>query len=221
MQLQIRKTDDGSETFYVDEIDECYHSTNGAIQESNHIFIQEGLKKCTKEQISIFEVGFGTGLNAFLTLMEAVHSPQKQYFYTAIELYPIETEIVIKINYPEQTAPQFRDLFEKLHLSEWERAEKILPNFTLTKLKADLTTFHTNDSFDVFYFDAFSPEKQPEMWNSHIFQMLYNIANKDAILTTYSAKGIVRRALQSVGFTVERLKGPPGKREIIRATKTI
>ncbi|MEZ7866620.1 MAG: tRNA (5-methylaminomethyl-2-thiouridine)(34)-methyltransferase MnmD [Paludibacteraceae bacterium] len=209
--LQI--TDDGSHTLFVSEIDECYHSTKGAIQESRHIFIEAGLKQCAKSEINVLEIGFGTGLNALLTALESDFSVR----YTTIELYPVPIEQALKLNYPVLLGTESVDLFEKIHSSPWNEKVQITENFTLTKLKADFTKIELDEKFDVIYFDAFSPEKQPEMWSEEMFRKLYLCASENAIMTTYCAKGAVRRAMKEAGFTVERLPGPPGKREILRA----
>lgn len=223
-------TADGSHTLYIPGIDECYHSTNGAIQESRHIFIDAGLKQCEKAEINLLEIGFGTGLNALLTaaLLEKEEIRAKNINYTSIELYPLAAEDTMKLNYPELIAQKdekilqkVKSFFEKMHTSPWEEQVQITENFSLTKLHLDFTLYEPNGSFDVIYFDAFSPEKQPEMWSEELFKKLYLCAAKNAVMTTYSAKGAVRRAMQSAGFTVERISGPPGKREILRAKKLV
>ncbi len=216
----IKTTADGSNTLYVPEIDESYHSTNGAVQESLHIFINDGFHHCKKKTIKVLEIGFGTGLNAFLTLIEA-EKENKSVIYTGLEFYPVETEEAVKLNYPELIEADKRAEFEALHRCEWNREVKINPDFTLIKQRVDFTKTEFSEEYDVVYFDAFSPEKQPEMWSEKIFEKLYLCAGENAILTTYCAKGIVRRALQSAGFVVERLPGPIGKREILRARKPI
>lgn len=208
-------TSDGSHTLFVPEIDECYHSTHGAIQESRHIFIEAGLKQCQKSKISVLEIGFGTGLNAFLTLIEAENS-QKQIQCTSLELYPVEMEKALQLNYASLISPELKPYFEQLHTSPWNENVQISPYFTLKKTEVDFTKFDFEGKFDVIYFDAFSPEKQPEMWSEQQFEKLYKCCNFEAVLTTYCAKGIVRRAMQNAGFKVERLPGPPGKREILR-----
>ena len=208
-------TEDGSHTLFVPEINECYHSTNGAIQESRHIFINSGLKECKKSIINVLEVGFGTGLNALLTALECDTSVN----YTTIELYPVPIEQALKLNYPELLISESSILFEKIHTSPWNEKVQIQDNFSLIKLKADFTLIEFYDTFNIIYFDAFSPEKQPEMWSENMFRRLYLCASENAILTTYCAKGSVRRAVISAGFSVERLPGPPGKREILRARK--
>ena len=211
-------TSDGSHTLFVAAIDECYHSTHGAIQESRHIFIDAGLKQCTKSEIKILEIGFGTGLNAFMTLLEA-ESLGKKIHYTTLELYPLDVEKAMRLNYPEELDASKRALFEKIHNAEWDKWIDISNIFSLCKCKADFTQFEFLERFDVVYFDAFSPEKQPAMWTETCFEKLYEVSNVDAVLTTYCAKGYVRRAMQKAGYVVERLPGPPGKRQILRAEK--
>jgi len=218
MQTKLKLTEDGSHTLFVPEIDECYHSTHGAIQESRHIFIEAGLKQCPKKEIRILEIGFGTGLNAFLTLLEAEKS-EKIIRYTTLELYPVEMETALLLNYPDELAHGKRQDFEKMHTVEWNIEIPVTPYFMLKKVETDFTGFVFKDNFDVVYFDAFSPEKQPEMWSEALFEKIYSHCNSGAVLTTYCAKGIVRRAMQAAGFVVERLPGPPGKREMLRGRR--
>lgn len=217
----IEKTADGSHTLFVSELDEHYHSVNGAIQESNHVFIETGLKHCEKDTISIFEVGFGTGLNAFLTLLEAKKS-NKVIYYTSIEAYPLDKSLIRELNYPEQLSADSLSYFYQLHDAEWGEEVKISNNFYLRKLHADFVQFDfsqiTNQQ-DLIYFDAFAPDKQPDMWSQDIFDQLYKLSSAQGLLVTYCAKGVVRRMMQQAGYTTERLPGPPGKREMLRATK--
>ena len=215
---QLKITQDGSHTMYVPEIDECYHSTHGAVQESEHIFIKDGFRTCMEDTIHVLEIGFGTGLNAFLTLLEAQHQ-NKHVYYTAIELYPVETEKAVLLNYPELTESEKRTEFERIHTSVWNEWQAITPFFQLKKLNDDFTRINLTEKYDVIYFDAFSPEKQPEMWAEYLFKKLYLCAEKKAILTTYCCKGTVKRALKAAGFSIEKLPGPAGKREILRAIK--
>ena len=217
-QTIIENTADGSHTLFVPALNEHYHSVNGAWQESRHVFIEAGLKQCAKEEISVFEVGFGTGLNAFLTLVQAKKS-DKVVRYTTLELYPLSVEFANSLNYAELIAPESRDLFETLHLAMWGEEVQISPNFFLRKEKADLCAYSFLSTYDVVYFDAFAPDKQPEMWNPELFVKLYDHTNLNGILTTYCAKGVVRRSLQAAGYAVERLQGPPGKREMLRGRK--
>ena len=215
--LEFRTTLDGSTTLYNGEIDECYHSLFGARNESMHIFITSGLNQCRKRAINVLEVGFGTGLNAFLTALET-EKTDININYTTIELYPLPDEIYTKLPYAQTT--EEATLFEQLHTCNWEQNVPISPNFSITKLQADLCTLTFHNSFDCVFFDAFSPEKQPELWDISIFEKIYQAMNTNGILTTYCAKGIVRRTLQEVGFVVERIAGPTGgKREILRARK--
>lgn len=216
MNSEIRVTEDGSHTLFVPMIDECYHSTHGAIQESQHIFIEAGLKQATKKELRILEIGFGTGLNAFLTLTEGLKGSLK-IDYCTLEKFPIDSEKALLLNYPEKVEEGSRSYFEQLHNSEWNKSTQIHPSFNLTKLNCDFTNYEFSEQYDLIYFDAFSPDKQPEMWTEELFKTLFEHCNPDAILTTYCAKGYVRRAMQSAGFAVERIPGPPGKREILRA----
>jgi tRNA U34 5-methylaminomethyl-2-thiouridine-forming methyltransferase MnmC len=216
MKTIIQITDDGSPTLYVPEIQEYYHSVFGALQESEHIFINAGFRNCKKQEISVFEVGFGTGLNVALTLIEAEKSEQI-VDYKAIELFPVENIIYENLIFFEKNI--YKKYFQKIHKCAWGKRVAVTDFFFLTKIKANFTTFECDFDFDVCYFDAFSPEKQAAMWQLSRFKMLYCAANQHSTLTTYCAKGQIRRNLQSAGFTVERLAGPKGKREILRATK--
>lgn len=218
--IDIELTDDGSHTLYVPALNEHYHSVNGAIQESTHVYINTGLHNCQKRKINILEIGFGTGLNAFLTLLDVLQSG-KSINYISLEAYPLPLHIIERLNYPQQIRVADEDLFKKLHLAEWNESEDITSAFRLTKIETDFTHFDFKNinCADIIYFDAFAPDKQPEMWTQQLFDKLYTITKPDGILVTYCAKGEVRRMLQRSGFTVERLPGPPGKREMLRASK--
>ena len=218
-------TEDGSHTLCVEEIDECYHSTYGAVQESTHIFIDSGLRAflsvcerpACEHEIRVLEIGLGTGLNAYLTLLEAENN-NKYIHYTSLELYPLSEVEALRLNYPE-ILNRDRGLFEEIHRSPWGEDTKISSFFTLYKIKADFTEYELQEQYDVIYFDAFSPEKQPEMWSEACFNKIFAHSAAGAVLTTYCAKGAVRRAMQSAGFVIERLSGPPGKREMLRASR--
>ena len=216
---ELELTTDGSHTLYVPQLDEHYHSTNGAIQESRHVFIEAGLRHCTKDEINIFEVGFGTGLNTFLTLIES-EKCAKKVIYTTIEAYPLPDELIQCLNYPELLSRE-RPLFDKIHSSEWDKLVEINNRFSLHKLHANFTQFNFPPSpkYDLVYFDAFAPDKQSEMWVQSSFEAIYKQLNHNGILCTYCAKGAIRRMMQAAGFHTERLPGPPGKREMLRATK--
>lgn len=217
--IKLEKTADGSYTLFVPEMDEHYHSVKGALTESEHIFINMGLKHTTIAEPHILEIGFGTGLNAFLTLLETERN-QRKIHYTTLEKYPLNAEVLQQLNYPEIIAPEAAELYYKMHHVVWNVPVAITPYFTLQKIETDYTTFSFQQKYDIIYFDAFAPEKQPEMWSQQLFDNLYQTLNPGGVLTTYCAKGVVRRMLQSAGFTVERLPGPPGgKREILRGNK--
>lgn len=209
--MEIEYTNDGSKTLYVPEIDEHYHSVKGAMTESLHIFIGLGLKHCEAEYPRVLEVGFGTGLNAWLTRQYALEV-KKEIKYVSLEKYPISYDLAQQMigDNPE---------WLELHQLTWEE-EHVLEKFRFRKLQVDFTKIKIESKYDVIFFDAFSPEKQPEMWSEATFLKLYDCLNDGGVLTTYCAKGAIRRLLQSIGFVVERLPGPPnGKREVLRATK--
>lgn len=219
----IELTADGSHTLFLPELNEHYHSVNGAVQESTHVFIEAGLHHCQQDTIQVLEVGFGTGLNAFLTLIDSSDSG-KTIHYTTIEAYPLSIDIIEKLNYPQQYSADYQALYYKLHEAEWGREVQITPNFYLTKIKADFVQLDFTTivhKVNLIYFDAFAPDKQSEMWSQSLFDKLYEISDNNAILTTYCAKGVVRRMMQQSGYTTERLPGPPGKREMLRAIKLI
>ena len=217
--MKLEQTADGSYTLYVPELDEHYHSVKGALTESQHIFIDMGLKHSPVTFPRILEIGLGTGLNCVLTLLEAKES-QRHIHYTGIERYPLNEGIIHKLNYPAIIGKECEDDYFAIHQAPWEEDVCLSPWFTLHKMKGDFTHYSFEQKYDIIYFDAFAPEKQPEMWEQSLFDNLYNVLNEGGILTTYCAKGVVRRMLQTAGFKVERLPGPPGgKREILRATK--
>ena len=217
--MKLEQTADGSYTLYVPELDEHYHSVKGALTESQHIFIDMGLKHSPVTFPRILEIGLGTGLNCVLTLLEAKES-QRHIHYTGIERYPLNEGIIHKLNYPAIIGKECEDDYFAIHQAPWEEDVCLSPWFTLHKMEGDFTHYTCEQKYDIIYFDAFAPEKQPEMWEQSLFDNLYNVLNEGGILTTYCAKGVVRRMLQTAGFKVERLPGPPGgKREILRATK--
>ena len=217
---KIEKTSDGSCTLYVPQLDEHYHSVKGALTESQHIFIGTGLDSHPATTPAVLEIGFGTGLNAFLTRLRA-EEEQRPVRYTTLERYPVEPELLASLAYPQQVAPHRNDAFDELHKATWNEEVVLSSYFTLCKWNVDFTTFQfPEDTFDVVYFDAFAPEKQPEMWTPALFERIYASMREGGILVTYCAKGVVRRMLQGAGFRTERLPGPPGgKREILRAVK--
>jgi tRNA U34 5-methylaminomethyl-2-thiouridine-forming methyltransferase MnmC len=216
--IKLITTNDGSHTIYVPELDEHYHSVHGAVQESEFIFIRNGLHFCKANPVNIFEAGFGTGLNALLTAMQSF-SGTRLINYTAIEKNPLPENMISVLNYHNFAGPGSKEVFDSIHSIGWNTEKKICDNFTLRKIKGDLTILNMKGKYDLIYFDAFSPDKQPEMWTSHIFGMIADITTKSGILVTYCVKGEVKRNLKSCGFTVSLLPGPPGKRQILRAIK--
>lgn len=216
---RIIKTEDGSHTIYVPELEEHYHSVHGAIQESDHVFIKNGLAYCKSDPVNILEVGFGTGLNVLLT---AVHNQgcQRIIYYTAIEKYPLPGDMVRMLNYPDFLSSEARDIFTRIHMSDWETMNSISPNLFLKKIKLDMINDPVEGKFNLIYFDAFGPDKQPEMWTSEIIQKIAGASCNDALFVTYSAKGELKRNLRACGFNVYILPGPPGKRHITRAVRT-
>lgn len=220
LRIVIEKTKDGSDTLFVPELNEHYHSVNGAVTESKHVFIDAGLKLVLqqKKKINILEIGFGTGLNALLTCIEAQEHETIAIRYTGVEFYPLSEELINQLDF--SLAKYDELLFQKIHACKWNNYCSVSSNFSLNKWQTDFTKEDTfNEAFDVVYFDAFAPDIQPEMWTLDVFQKLYDIMSANAVLTTYCAKGQVRRNMRSAGFSVERLPGPPGKREMLRATK--
>ena len=218
MKLTFKHTHDGSETLYREDLNETYHSIHGAINESLHVFIKMGLQAIEKKAINILELGFGTGLNAWLTFFE--RSKNQSIKYIGLEAFPLTQEIWLELNFPQQRIYENGTLMlEKLHELTWEKEHEIDENFTFQKVEITFESFETNKKFDLIYFDAFAPNKQPELWETSIFEKMYGLMNENAMLVTYCAKGQVRRNMQAAGFLVERLPGPPGKREMLRAIK--
>src|SRR5215831_13677576 len=223
MERKIIYTKDGSHTVSIPEKNITYHSIHGAIQESNHVFIKEGLlyqlQKLSSNQINIFEIGFGTGLNALLTLIET-EKFQQMIYYETTELFPLTDDEVKSLNYCDQLQrSDLHKIFEQFHNCDWEKEIAITPNFHFKKTKTNLLNFETSEPFKLIYFDAFAPNAQPELWTKEVFEKMISILKPKGILVTYCSKGDVRRAMQAAGFTVEKVPGPPGKREMLRAIR--
>lgn len=223
MKRKIITTQDGSSTIHLEEWNEHYHSTHGAIQEANHVYIKTGLfyvqQMFNPAQIHLLEIGFGTGLNAFMTYLET----KKNNFsvnYQGVEAYPVSAEEIAQLNYiTELNAENEAAIFTKMQVCEWGKEAVLSKKFTLTKRQQFFDQIEDEAKFNLIYFDAFGARVQPELWTVSIFQKMYKALQKSGVLVTYAAKGSVRRAMQEVGFKVERLQGPPGKREMLRATK--
>ena len=217
---EIVFTRDGSHTIYVKELDEHYHSTHGAIAESMHVFIEAGLRSIKKKYIRILEMGFGTGLNAYLSLMDT-KSTATEIHYTGIEKFPLPRELIETLNYPEFFPCENIENFLKLHDCPWNEPISIRNDFILTKIDGDIRTISLTDQTDIVFYDAFGPGKQPELWTKEIFRKIFLAMSPGGLLTTYTVKGEVRRAMSTAGFRVEKLPGPPGKREMLRAYKNL
>lgn len=227
---KIVPTDDGSSTIFIPEWNESYHSRHGAIQEAYHVFIKNGLDLIQhKNAVSILEIGFGTGLNSLITLCESIRRNLK-INYSGIEKYPVLKDEFSILNYPKSlkefnaelnfSENELIQFYNELMKTDWEKEILISLEFNLTKIQADFLDYEfTENQFDLIYFDAFGARVQPELWTEILFEKLFKSLKSGGILTTYSAKGSVRRALISVGFQVQKTPGPPGKREMLVARK--
>lgn len=235
MKRKIITTADGSKTIHIEKWNEQYHSKHGAINEALHVFIKNGLlhynekchlepfdsaqdRLCRKVSLKILEIGFGTGLNAFLTAIES-EKLNLQVDYVGLEAYPVGIEEVNQLNYVEQIDVSNDKLFKKLHNKSWEKHHIISSNFKLTKRRQFFSELKDKEQYHLIYFDAFGARVQPELWVKDIFKLMYDALKPDGVLVTYAAIGQVKRDMISLGFTVERLQGPPGKRHMLRATK--
>jgi tRNA U34 5-methylaminomethyl-2-thiouridine-forming methyltransferase MnmC len=220
--LKLLTTSDGSQTILNEALGSTYHSRHGALTESEHVFIHAGLRrKLTAEpnSISILEMGFGTGLNALLTYRAGTKA-NIPIHYEALELFPVPKEVWQHYMLPSELNA-LREVFENMHHAVWNDSVMLTNAFALTKHHVSLLNFHPNIRFDLVYYDAFEPETQPELWTKEVFERLFSWLNPGGILTTYCCKGDVRRAMLAAGFLVEKLPGPPRKREMIRATRPL
>ena len=221
MEREIIQTLDGSTTIHLKEWDECYHSKHGAIQEAQHVFIKNGLSLFPNQSVSILEIGFGTGLNAFISFLESSKLNQS-INYVGVEAYPVNATEVLAMNYVDElNAKSQKEVFEKMHESKWNEKIELTAEFELTKQKQFFDEIDDIEQFDLIYFDAFGYRVQPELWSTAIFQKMYTALRPGGKLVTYAARGVVKRSMIEVGFTVEKLPGPPGKREMFRASKSI
>lgn len=218
MERKLIRTEDGSHTIYVPELGEHYHSIHGAVTESAHIYIDAAFCFSSKNPVRVLEFGMGTGMNVLLTCISAERGHREVYYHT-IEKYPVtaaEYQLLNLSDLPHCSDPQ---AFTRVHEAPWNSLSKLSETFTIYKELCDFREASPVGIYDVIYFDAFAPEVQPALWSEAIFKKIYNLSAPGAVLTTYSSKGTVRRHLQSVGFTIDKLPGPPGKREFIRAVK--
>ena len=227
MKREVVITADGSSTIHLPDWDEQYHSKHGAIQEAYHVFIKHGLhhicnsdkREQSERNVSILEIGFGTGLNAFISLLEA-KKLSINIDYHGVEGYPVSMEEISQLNYSKELEVEdSMSVFKKLHTMSWNEKHTITTEFSLTKHQLFFSEIKDINTYSLIYFDAFGARVQPELWTETIFKKMYDALKTDGVLVTYSAKGSVRRAMQAVGFIVERLPGPPGKREMLRACK--
>jgi tRNA U34 5-methylaminomethyl-2-thiouridine-forming methyltransferase MnmC len=215
---QLVLTSDGSHTIFVPELNEHYHSIHGAVQEAELVYIKSGLGFCSNNPLRVFEVGFGTGLNTLLTAVYGLSQKQTIY-YASIEKYPVNKSVINTLNHWRFAEPDGKHLFDLIKNAKWGHQEKITEYFHLEKIKGDLIKDNIEGKFDLVYFDAFGPDKQPDIWTGAVFEKISAITLHGGVFVTYSAKGSVKRLLKANGFEVSLLPGPPGKREMIRAIK--
>lgn len=219
MERRIIETGDGSKTIYIPEMDENYHSSHGAYNEAVHIFINNGLEFMQQNSLRIFEMGFGTGLNAILTLQKGIDL-NKRIEYLGIEAFPVNLDLINELNYQEYLLSENQAFFKQMHLLDWGVSHEIHSNFTFHKIHKKIEDFiPETESIDLIYFDAFGPRAQSEMWEKSILEKMFKMLRSGGVLVTYCAKGQFKRDLKSLGFEVENLPGPPGKREMTRAFK--
>jgi tRNA U34 5-methylaminomethyl-2-thiouridine-forming methyltransferase MnmC len=217
---KLIETEDGSHSLQSSKFEVSYHSIHGAIQETQTVFIDAALnyKTTSNKKLSILGIGFGTGLNAFMTYLEA----KKQGLniqYTGVEAYPISLELAKELNYPTLLrAETEKEAFLAMHTSQNSFTD-LSPYFTFSKNTSRFEDLNYKEEFDIIYFDAFAPTAQPELWEAPLLAQMYQALKPTGVLTTYCAKGVVKRCLKSVGFIIEGLPGPIGKREMTRAVK--
>ena len=220
MERRVIKTADGSHTLEIIEMEDTYHSRHGALQESDYVFVGKGLneKLVTQQQVSILEIGFGTGLNALVT-KQAISSTKASVHYTALETSPVHQEEIALLNYTA-LIPALADFYSEIHRAKWGEEVALDEQFTLLKHQVAIEEFKSEKRFDLVYFDAFGPASQPELWSLELLRKVYELTAPGGIFVTYCAKGQVRRDLTEAGYTVERLPGPPGKRHMLRGVKS-
>ena len=218
LEISVKQTKDGSTTLFLPSIKETYHSSHGAIQEANHVFIKNGLCEIYNSEVSVLEVGFGTGLNALLSSCYAREN-NTTIRYTGLETVPLPHDVISELNYLEREPALSQEDFKLLHESSWEEENAIHPYFYLTKVNRKVQEYSSSQRFDVIFYDAFGPRAQKEMWNKDIFENLYSQLKEGGRLVTYCAMGQFKRDLKAVGFEVRNVPGPPGKREMTIGVK--
>ncbi|WP_172283351.1 tRNA (5-methylaminomethyl-2-thiouridine)(34)-methyltransferase MnmD [Chryseobacterium sp. LAM-KRS1] len=223
MKREIKTTNDGSKTLFINELNENYHSHHGALQEAEHVFIKNGLILINDCEINILELGFGTGLNVLVTINEYLKTDKNHVInYFSLEKYPINESEIKDLAYFELFDNiEFKEIYHKIHAAEWEKSVEIVENFNLKKIKCDFFELKNIDlpKINLVYYDCFGARVQPDLWEKPLFEMVSDKMNVNGLLTTYSSKGSVRRILQELNFTVEKKQGPPGKREMLNAIK--
>lgn len=220
MKKEVIVTSDGSTSFFLPDWNESYHSKYGAVQEAYHVFIKNGLSLFKGQSVSVLEIGFGTGLNALITFLESQQN-YKKIEYTGVEAYPVEAYEVKKMNYPVvMNVVGLEEVFYKIHDCKWEIPIKISDNFTLTKQQKFFHEIADENIFDIIYFDAFGYRVQPELWREEIFTKMFNALKSKGVLVTYACRSPIKKAMLASGFSVEKVPGPPGKREMLIAFKS-
>jgi tRNA U34 5-methylaminomethyl-2-thiouridine-forming methyltransferase MnmC len=223
LKREIKTTKDGSKTLFINELNENYHSHHGALQEAEHVFIKNGLNLINYCEINILELGFGTGLNVLVTINEYLKTDKNHVInYFSLEKYPINESEVKDLAYDELfDNPELKNIYQKIHLSDWEKSVEIISGFNLKKIECDFFDLKDIDlpEINLVYFDCFGARVQPDLWEKPLFELVADKMAINGLLTTYSSKGSVRRILQELNFQVEKKQGPPGKREMINAVK--
>lgn len=223
MKREIKTTNDGSKTLFINELNENYHSHHGALQEAEHVFIKNGLNLINDYEINILELGFGTGLNVLVTINEYLKTDKNHIInYFSLEKYPINESEIENLAYDELFGnPEFKNIYQKIHQTNWEKSEEIVKDFHLKKIECDFFDLKDIDlpKINLVYFDCFGARVQPDLWEKPLFEMVSDKMDVNGLLTTYSSKGSVRRILEELHFRVEKKQGPPGKREMINAIK--
>lgn len=221
LKREIKNTNDGTKTLFINDLNEGYHSHHGALQEAEHVFIKNGLNKVNFSEINILELGFGTGLNVLTTINEFLKNDKNHIIhYYGLEKYPVSLSEIQELNYASHFIDEkLKEINQKIHECEWEKSVEIIPNFFLHKIETDFFKLRelALPKINLVYFDCFGARVQPELWERPIFEMIADKMSIDGLLTTYSSKGSVRRILQELNFEVEKLQGPPGKREMLNA----
>lgn len=221
MKREIKTTEDGSKTLFINELNEGYHSHHGALQEAEHVFIKNGINNINNFEINILELGFGTGLNTLVTINNHLNNDKNHKInYFTIEKYPVTSDEIAELSYVKHfNFENSEEIYRKIHSVSWNETHQILPNFSLTKFECDFFNLENLKlpPIDLVYYDCFGARVQPDLWEMPLFEMVKNKMRVGGLLTTYSSKGSVRRILKELNFDVKKIEGPKGKREMINA----